>query len=1044
MAITRENEDIKRDLETYKDIFKFCGYTKEKIIAKLAKDKKSKNNSTGTSLLSDIAKKWGYKGDDSGLKFIKRVLNYFQDTEKTLPVLSRSKLVHILCNIQKYYQNEHKVLNKMEIVRILKKHGELTRNEKKKLHLPVDLVSFVKDNYIDKKSLFTVAETGRGSVDESIDHKNDPDLKKIIVSVLRLEIQNKNLAEDDRYIQIILEKVTNQINSIKVQSGLGNISKLNNVVSVNNRAGLDRASNKIFNTVLPTESLRELIKNIIINTELTKCFSIELEHIEVHKKEFLPVETKDDNQIINHSLLKYDNNSTDIERVVSVFKNKHTYVVKVKFCLNIVNDKSQPEKIYFTEEVRGTSSIISLIRKALNRAIFWDIDCLRDFFPVAQEIFLEDQLFFGHSLAAVLSKSRVRLVKLDDLQELLEEQECIKYFMRNQSKTDEINEQSEEAKPVDFDCYVEGSDVVDGSYCGFDLIESIALSGFFARLKLLQELNIDPKTYMRNIVRRIREQKHLTQGRKYLRSYPFSLLAMENYLTNEILKKGGYFNQEEKRWSNVAYQAFFDIIGGYLNEGLYHAVGDKLKQLESHQKYFSHFFKADYYLCQAEYAFLSENNIDENSRRENIDECIKYIDHAENELKLRVLEFFRIGELSQGNLSPLFSYWARIYALKGRLNLFFPGQLNQNTSVSVSELLSTLIYLGNARINSARDGNSDLASEVAAYQSWAYFIQAYLGDQYQGLRKEECITWAKKLINHTLIGFQNSSDEAYKDYMETIFSEYTDKNDLYQLHESGLEIQRPAFIRLLTDYNLQKSQPKDERDSYNISSKLIKRELIQISDQDATNSHLTLFGQHSAYYFFAYAMMKLCDDYPEKTNISEIYKNFEKAFDYFYCSFSIAFGGAELNNTRTRLNRNSKLIPKGIDQPDNFVIDRFNVSSLKGLYFHRIVELVDLSRIFASLTISMIAQDEAQLEIGRKLLGDQSQLDVITNVPGDFEKIAYGQRKYNIHLKKRFSNVKRYLLENCLAQTTDLLASKKLLDYRDERVRKVFQKLRGD
>lgn len=1042
MAITREKEDIKRDFETYKDIFKFCGYTKKEIIEKLEKEKKSKNNSGGTSLLSNLAKQWGYKGDDSGVKFIKRVLDYFQNTEKTLPVLTRSRLVHILSSIQRYYENEQKVFSKRDIIRVLKRHGELTREEKKKLHLPIDSVSFVKDNYIEEKPLFSVTEADGGSVDESINYKNEPDLRQIIVSVLVIEIQNKKLAEDDKYIQTILEKVTNQINSIKVQSGFGNISKLNNVVAANNREILDRASNKIFDTVLPRESLRELIKNIIVNTELTKYFSIELEHIEVRKKEFLPVESKDDNDIINHSLLKYDDNPTDVERVVSVFKNKHTYVVKVKFCLNIVNDKYNPQKIYFMEEVKGTSSIISLIRKALNRAIFWDIDCLRDFFPVAQEVFLEDQLLFGSPLAAVLSKSRLRLVKLQDLQELLEEQECIERFIRNQSKNDNTNEPSEEEKNVDFDCYIEGSDVVEGSYCGFDLIESIALSGFYARLKLLQELNIDAKTYMKNVARRIREQEHLTQGRKYLRSYPFSLLAMENYFKNEILKKGDYFNQEEKQFSNIAYQALFEIIKGYLNEGLYEAVGDKLKQLENHQKYFSHFLKTDYYLCKAEYAFLSENNIDKNSRRENIDECIRFLNRAENELKLRILEFFRIGELSQGNLSPLFSYWARVYALKGRLNLFFPGQLENKNSVS--ELLSTLIYLGNARINSARDGNSDLASEVAAYQSLAYFIQAYLGDQYQGLEKEECITWAKRLINHTLIGFQDSSDEAYKDYMKTIFSEYTDKNDSYQLHESGLEIQRPEFIRLLTDYHPQKSQQKDDRGIYDISSKLIKRELISISDRDVSNSHFTLFGQHSAYYFFAYAMMRLCDNYLEEADIADIYQNFQKAFDYFYCSFSIAFGGAKLNNTRDRLNRNSELIPKDICISDDFFIDRFNVSHLKGLYFHRIIELVDLSRIFASLTISIIAKDEAQLEIGRKLLGDRNKFDVITNVPEDFEKIAYGQKKYNIHLKKRFSNVKRYLLEKCLEETTNLSDYQKLLACRDERVRKVFQKLRGD
>ncbi|NES73264.1 MAG: hypothetical protein F6K24_52800, partial [Okeania sp. SIO2D1] len=227
MAITREKEDIKRDFETYKDIFKFCGYTKKEIIKKLEQEKKSKNNSGGNSLLSNIAKQWGYKGDDSGVKFIKRVLDYFQDTNKTLPVLTRSRLVHILSSIQNYYENEQKIFSKRNIIRVLKRHGELTREEKKKLHLPVDSLSFVQDNYIEEKSLFSLTEADRDSVDESINYKNEPDsLKKLIASVLRLEIQNEKLAEDNKYIETIFEKVTNQINSIKVQSGFGNISKL--------------------------------------------------------------------------------------------------------------------------------------------------------------------------------------------------------------------------------------------------------------------------------------------------------------------------------------------------------------------------------------------------------------------------------------------------------------------------------------------------------------------------------------------------------------------------------------------------------------------------------------------------------------------------------------------------------------------------------------------------------------------------------------------------------------------------------------------------
>ncbi|MFM7790063.1 MAG: hypothetical protein ACKO90_18675, partial [Microcystis panniformis] len=103
-----------------------------------------------------------------------------------------------------------------------------------------------------------------------------------------------------------------------------------------------------------------------------------------------------------------------------------------------IKKENKEENIDFVEEVSGISSILSLVRKALNRGLLWDISCLNIYFPVMQDVYTEDKytedkLFSGDGLASVWSKSRGRLIKSEDL----------KYLLENEEKND-------------FDSYVDG------------------------------------------------------------------------------------------------------------------------------------------------------------------------------------------------------------------------------------------------------------------------------------------------------------------------------------------------------------------------------------------------------------------------------------------------------------------------------------------------------------------------------------------------------------------------------------------------------------
>ena len=1054
MPKIRYESDKQRDLQTYEYLLQICGFVcdfEKRTFPKELEDKKLFN--------MWIQEKKDSTEKDRERKFISRLLESFKE-DNDLPELSLYRLVEILTSIDEYFDRQKefdgnkqpKILTNQEKLRAIRKYCELTRKEKSQLNLPIDFQSFIQENIKtcigDEResklsqdqavNLFNLLSTNNDNDHETIE-VNKNVLKLLVTSIIKDETNKKWVADNEEYLEFIIKKIKNQIDSIKVQSGLQNISAINEGLEGCQKQ-FEKTLKQHLETILADKSIKQLTRNILTNIRLTAKFPIELRNIEVNNIEYLPLENSDDNDLINENLLEHDDNPKDIRAVISSFKSRKTYSVKIRFRLRVKEDP-EDKNIDFFEEVIGTSSILSLVRKALNRALLWDIPCLREYFPVAQEVNLEDNVFSGDTLAIVWSKSRLRLVKLQDLKELINEDE-LRQILDSQENSDKTKSCPLEDEDFDFDSYVEGTDICQGDFSGFDLIESIAKSGFFARLKILNELNINSEEYIKDLKNRIQEKKALRKGKQYLHSYPFSLLAMEHHFEENILQKyysNNVLTLKKERLSNIAYQAILTIIQGYLTEGLYKKAETKLQTLDSHLQYFTHFLRADYYLCKAECTLLSqEQNKSQNSI---IKECTDYLRRSKNELLLRVLEFFRIGEISQGNLSPLFTHWARIYAFEARLSLFFPRLFKESSSIS--ELFQPLTLFGNARINAARDGDSFLSFQMALYQSWCYLMQAYIGDGREGFGKEDCLKWAKKLLDFALIGYKKDSHEKYQDYMQAVFAEYDDNDDVnYEKYGDNLKIQRLPFIRLFNDY-----KPSQEQTGldYKINSSLIKRKLL--NSNGIPSETIDLFGQYSGLYFYSYGMFKLCDDYSGQ-NIEEIREGFQDAFDYFFCALSISSGGATVEE-KTRLDRNFNYIElkshdgKELRTPS----DKFNVSALKGLYFHRIMELVDLSKIFAALIKSIIAQSEEELKEGRSFLWENDKsIGILTNVPDKFEEvgISNGQKHYNIHLQGQFERIKSYLIEYCLSQVPELNSSDEILACRDQRVSRVFRYLRGD
>ena len=224
------------------------------------------------------------------------------------------------------------------------------------------------------------------------------------------------------------------------------------------------------------------------------------------------------------------------------------------------------EKNSFYEEVSGSTSIITLIRKAINRILLWDIPSLEDYFPIAQEIFGKNEQFGnGETVSTVNTVNAVRLINKKSLKESVEE---FKSKRKNRLEN--------------FKSYVEGEEIMVNSYCGFDIVSTIANAGSFARLQAIQHTSVLPSQYIREVCNKYRSITKYNRFRGYLYSYPFSLFICDFFIRRGLLKDYYKYDYDEKgktgnyslrikgkqAWSKVAYQSHLELIAAYMREGL--------------------------------------------------------------------------------------------------------------------------------------------------------------------------------------------------------------------------------------------------------------------------------------------------------------------------------------------------------------------------------------------------------------------------------------------------------------------------------------------
>lgn len=1013
---------------------------------------------------ASIVKQWGMT---QNRVFVQRVLRstlsgYYDKGEETkVPGLTLNRLVKILAALEDYWQKKRsetsgsgisRIITREEKLKAISKFSRLSFEEREEIDLSIgfieslhqqlfetithpvtgiktknivplynnifDIISLLKEksNIDDYESL----EDYIRCRDEFIDKFVDDLITKNIYEKSDKSEQNKK-----NHIERISKKVKREINRIEFQSGFAELKK----DSTYQKYHLSQNDSHL----LPFSFIKDLTKAVTENQIITDIFPVYIQHFEIEKTKPLPlyIDNGKNNGLLNPVVLQQDLNVEESQGLEAQF----AYKVKVYFRIDLTESyKPKFEKEFssistdgkksleFFEESTGIGSVISLIIAAINKLLLWDIPILNEYLPIAQEVLSQDKPIYESVQWPVFSSALIKLCRKEDLEKALQ---------NNKSYNQVANDQ----------------EIVRGEYCGFDLIETAAKAALYARLRAIKQTGIAPSEYRNQLCHKIEEQNVSKQAEKYLYSYPFSLKAMEGYLNQTILPKYRTNNKnfefkdicsannQLKHWSLVAYDAHLTLAKAYLQEGLYHIGKNFLDVIKPHMDdeefkkgISSDLIRAKYELCQFRYYYLIDtqdlpNNISD--RTAAIKNALERLNNAEECLKQNSSKYHIISQSSQSNFYPFFHFLSRVYSHRAKLCMFFPSYYfdlsnKQNNNNSVIDAIG---LFERARIYAARDGNTKEYSYWTAYQSWCYFIAAYLKDDYQLPSKFSlgyCLSWAKRLIDDALTCYSATGKLCYQQIKDNGGNITSCKQDDKYYESYGKN--QISVIPLIQELS-ENSNNFDQK--YDIKKNILS---FDISILKSIEDSKYLFGTSSSIILFSMGMLELCE---EQESNKELKTRIKKAIKMFTYSSLIAGDGSVHN---ADLCKGEELYIDRI-----FNQDQNGYSLLKGLYPHRISQFADFGRIFVATCKAILilsGDDSNNWEEVHTLLEDLHQIS------GADSQYALKQNRYNGHLANHFEKATNYF-KSLERNEADNLNQKSMLEVRNIIVKNIFRIMQG-
>jgi hypothetical protein len=1029
-----------------------------------------------------IAKQWG-----QNRIFVRRVLRSVmgeryqeKEREERVPSLSLGKLVTILSSLEAYWQREsaknkdslaQKMINKFtqqEKERVLKKYAQLSLDERKKLGLlvhpeaglleqlkeiitdkiqqdSIDVVSFYKQAinlYSSQKQQHSYLK----SLDAN-DHLDIDEYFKLVNQIteyiqprLKKYYQHLSTDSEQEIIKDLVDKILREVSRTEFQAGLRQIKTVVEQCP-------DFVKNNLTSDSISNLFLESLSNSIIKNNLLGDKFPVYIDYLEIEKVKPLPLKLyRGKTGLINTDFL--DDSEDENEYYAQGLEKQIAYRVRVYFYVyppenwkpkptleekeisQFFKQEESNNRLEFCEEVVGVGSPIAHITTAINRFLFEGIDILKKqgYLPVTQKIVSEDKVIGNTRNSAVWSYSLVKLCKQEDVKKSLE---------------GEIN----------YNQIVADQELAIGEFYGFDLLESAAKSALHARLRAIEKTGIDSQQYLQQLCERIEEKYILEKAEKWIKFYPFSLRAMQDYLEKKLFKDK-YRNWDERNfkevnnnqaWSMVAYEAHLAITQVYLQEGLYRIAKKYLEVIKPHiedRRLDDKLLVSLYHICLFDYHFYTDLEDEERDHQERgsairkAEECLNI---AEEYLQEYLKEYAIIGEYSQTNVHPFFYYLSRIYSHRAKIYLFFP-YIAQLPSPKTHLLIEPLRLLEKARIYAARDGDANYYAYWTVYQIWSYLITAYVGDTklLKGqFTRQNCLEWAERLIKNALDCYGERGRKSYqqiKNYSgkQTEFSisniVYEQYNDIYvQTIPPIIEIGKgSSHLDEFYQKIFQSSQSQQ---------KIIQLPMSALTYLDSSSDNkIYLFGIHASLLLFGLGLVELCKDNQEEGLEERILM----AMKRFTLGAAIASEGTVDKKrgektylqrifTEQKQNNNQKM-------PEDFQI--------RGLYPHRLTQFTAKGKIFAATcrVILLLYNYEKYNSYWPEvayLLNDLH--DAQTIIRSNNPDYSLGQNRYSGHLEQQFKGVKSYL-----ESQKNSGKSGSLEEIRNRIVTDIFKILRGD
>jgi hypothetical protein len=970
--------------------------------------------------------------------------------EETLPGLNLSKLVDILAALKDHWsKNEKDVgagkssklrrITREDIVKALRLFTQLSPTEEETLGIRYHNVLLQRlSDSIHELSADAVPEATVKVYEKFLAIKQYSDLNSVesknteetIKSYIKKNLRNSILYKsgDLILIDVLYHKYLRRIKRVEMQNGSEIFNYLINENNVNHSQF----------------AINALTKCVVENHILTESFPIHIKYIEVRKNPALPLYLHGSTSVINENFYSKSEkwiNSIQMD-VAESLKHLVSFTVKVHFYIdlppeNIFSIKNPDQSkisnldidinhipgsdgqdryvVDFLEEITGTGSPISQAIAAINRVLFWDIPLLKDYFPVPKNFIISHKVLGDSSNAMIHGHNVIGLFKKNDL-----------------NIDSENNDVEKKIKYIEQ--YVQES--AAGDYCGFDVLEVTAKSALYARLRAIKQIGIDNNEYIKEILNRIQEINALRKAKSLLEYFPFSSLAMKDYIQNSIFNENSkYIESSARDWSMVAHDAHLEIAEAFLKEGLF-VLGKKYLDLMGHLKQDSNkidsLIRAKYYLCMFRYHYL--NDVDPDKPASLHDEEAKkqagqMLDNANSCLEEYIKKHHLIDEKQCAIFYDFFHILSRVNAHRAKLNLFREGH-------EVDDKIHRAIRLfENARIFAARDGNPSLYSIWTAYQSWCYVMRAYL--QSSG-EKQEDLNWAEKLLNHAKICYSEKGKKCYEDIKANAGQSYPNDGS------GSIYIDKIPFI-------VEVDSRKDiglMEELLKINMSVFRQDYSTYSSKSSGYKKIYLFGTQSCLLLFAMGILKLCKNYDSDRELKDAIEESKELFTY---SWSIAEEGFKKKASAANGIVDTKF-ERQFDIREASTAEGRKISSLIpefsvcGLYPHRLTQFADFGKIFsiacALINLAIVQHPDTIAAVGEKTIQENKELinylkDRLTenNCYFNSEETHKEHERYNGHLRSIYNQIKRRA--NDLMEKGATYSSVK--DARDQIVRDFFR-----